>query len=179
MNCSRLRSVFALVVSTLFLTPLSHALPPQSNHAILQAVPAPGHVTIDGRLGPEEWDRSAGMYVYSSRQLRDRYAVRVYAMWDREHLYLGLDWQDPTPMYNRVDAQANPATGEIDRLLGGEGELQTAMGLSADAWFNAVSQVGNYDEIYARNLVPVGLTREGSLNASFLDGGLIYAPPAR
>ena len=69
--------------------------------------------------------------------------------------------------------------GEIVRLLGGEGELQTAMGLSADAWLNAVSQVGNYDEIYARNLNPVGLERAGSLNASYLDGGLIYAPPAR
>ena len=69
--------------------------------------------------------------------------------------------------------------GEIVRLLGGEGELQTAMGLSADAWLNAVTQVGNYDEIYARNLNPVGLFREGSFNASYLDGGLIYAPPAR
>ena len=78
-----------------------------------------------------------------------------------------------------ADAQANPADGEIDRLLGGEGELQTAMGLPADAWFQALSQVGNYDEIYARNLNPVGLVREGSLNASFLEGGLIYAPPAR
>jgi general L-amino acid transport system substrate-binding protein len=69
--------------------------------------------------------------------------------------------------------------GEVVRLLGGEGELQTAMGLSADAWLNAVSQVGNYDEIYSRNLNPVGLTREGSFNASYVDGGLIYAPPAR
>lgn len=69
--------------------------------------------------------------------------------------------------------------GEIVRLLGGDGELQTAMGLPADAWLNAVSQVGNYDEIYSRNLNPVGLERAGSFNASYLEGGLIYAPPAR
>jgi general L-amino acid transport system substrate-binding protein len=69
--------------------------------------------------------------------------------------------------------------GEVDRLLGGEGELQTAMGLDPDAFLNMVTQVGNYDEIFSRNLNPVGLFREGSLNASFLDGGLIYAPPAR
>jgi len=69
--------------------------------------------------------------------------------------------------------------GEVDRLLGGEGELQTAMGLDADAFMNMVTQVGNYGEIFDRNLNPVGLFREGSLNASFLDGGLIYAPPAR
>jgi len=80
---------------------------------------------------------------------------------------------------NAADMQANPPDGEIGRLMGGEGELQTAMGLPADAWFNAVSQVGNYDEIYSRNLNPVGLVREGSLNASFTEGGLIYAPPAR
>jgi len=68
---------------------------------------------------------------------------------------------------------------EVGRLLGGDGELQSAMGLSADAWLNAVSQVGNYDEMFTRNLGPVGLTREGSFNASYLNGGLIYAPPAR
>ncbi len=69
--------------------------------------------------------------------------------------------------------------GEIVRLTGGDGELQTAMGLSADAWLNAVTQVGNYDEIFSRNLNPVGISRPGSFNASYLDGGLIYAPPAR
>jgi general L-amino acid transport system substrate-binding protein len=80
---------------------------------------------------------------------------------------------------NAADMAASPPDGEVERLLGGDGELQTAMGLSPDAFLNAVSQVGNYDEIYSRNLNPVGLTREGSLNASFLEGGLIYAPPAR
>lgn len=75
--------------------------------------------------------------------------------------------------------KADPVDPEAGRLLGGDGELQTSMGLSPDAWFNAVSAVGNYDEIYARNLNPVGLFREGSLNASFTAGGMIYAPPAR
>ncbi len=68
---------------------------------------------------------------------------------------------------------------EAQRLMGGEGELQSLMGLSADAFQNVISHVGNYDEIYSRNLNPVGLTRAGSSNASWTDGGLIYAPPAR
>jgi general L-amino acid transport system substrate-binding protein len=68
---------------------------------------------------------------------------------------------------------------ETIRLLGGEGELQTAMGLPADAFYQVITQVGNYDEIYTRNLGPVGLSRVGSSNASWNDGGLIYAPPAR
>ena len=65
------------------------------------------------------------------------------------------------------------------RLLGGEGELQTTMGLSADAFYNTISQVGNYGEIFEANLGPVGLVREGSANAPWNEGGLIYSPPAR
>ena len=79
-----------------------------------------------------------------------------------------------------VDAMAaSPPDAEAGRLLGGEGELQTHMGLAPDAFLQVIKQVGNYDEIYARHLNPVGLTREGSANAGWLDGGLIYAPPAR
>ena len=74
-------------------------------------------------------------------------------------------------------------SGDLDaeavRMLGGEGELQTKMGLSADAFYNVISQVGNYDEVYTRNLGPVGLSRDGSANARWTAGGLIYAPPAR
>ena len=71
------------------------------------------------------------------------------------------------------------AEGEVGRLLGGDGELQTTMGLAADAYYQVIKQVGNYNEIYNSNLNPVGLVREGSANAGWLDGGLIYAPPAR
>jgi general L-amino acid transport system substrate-binding protein len=68
---------------------------------------------------------------------------------------------------------------EMQRLMGGEGELQTKMGLSADAFYNTISQVGNYQEIWDANLTPVGLVRAGSANALWTDGGLMYAPPAR
>jgi len=74
-------------------------------------------------------------------------------------------------------------SGELDaeavRLLGGEGELQTKMGLEPDAFYQVVRQIGNYDEIYTRNLEPVGLRRAGTPNARWTEGGLIYAPPAR
>ena len=42
-----------------------------------------------------------------------------------------------------------------------------------------LTQVGNYDEIYQRTIAQIGLARAGSINASWLDGGLIYAPPIR
>ena len=68
---------------------------------------------------------------------------------------------------------------EATRLFGGEGEVQTAMGLQADAFYQVIKQVGNYDEIFAANLNPLDIFREGSLNARFNEGGMIYAPPAR
>jgi len=74
---------------------------------------------------------------------------------------------------------ANPPSPEIGRLLGGDGELQTAMGLAPEAFQNMVRAVGNYDEIYTRNLGPVGLKRAGSANARWTEGGLMFAPPAR
>ncbi|MEX2279064.1 MAG: amino acid ABC transporter substrate-binding protein [Acidimicrobiia bacterium] len=78
---------------------------------------------------------------------------------------------------NVDDMLANPPNGEVARLLGGEGELQTVMGLPADAFYQVISQVGNYAEVFDRNLRPLGLER--GLNALFADGGLQYPPPAR
>ena len=42
-----------------------------------------------------------------------------------------------------------------------------------------ISQVGNYGEVYDKHLTPLGLTRDGSLNALWTEGGLIYSPPFR
>lgn len=81
---------------------------------------------------------------------------------------------------NVADAIANPPDPEAGRILGvGDDELQSAMGLSADAFAQVITQVGNYDDVYTRTLVPLGFTRTGSPNALWLDGGLLYAPPAR
>ncbi|MCQ3805079.1 MAG: amino acid ABC transporter substrate-binding protein [bacterium] len=68
--------------------------------------------------------------------------------------------------------------GEASRLLGAtEDELQTKMGLPADAFYQVIKQVGNYAEVYDRHLSPLGLER--GLNALYTDGGLLYPPPAR
>jgi len=81
---------------------------------------------------------------------------------------------------NVADMAANPPDAEAARLLcAADDEQQSNMGLAPDAFYLVIAQVGNYDEIYSRHLNPVGLTREGSANAGWLDGGLIYAPPAR
>ena len=53
------------------------------------------------------------------------------------------------------------------------------LGLDVDFMQNVIKAVGNYGEIYDRTLQPIGLTREGSLNALWTNGGLIYAAPMR
>ena len=72
-----------------------------------------------------------------------------------------------------------PVDAETTRLLGDPGDLQESLGLDADAFRRVVARVGNYDEIFNDNLSRIGLQRADSLNASYLNGGLIYAPPLR
>ena len=65
----------------------------------------------------------------------------------------------------------------VQRLLGsGEDDLGALMGLSQDWAYQIIKQVGNYADIYDRHLTPIGLAREGSLNALWTEGGLIYSP---
>jgi len=79
-----------------------------------------------------------------------------------------------------VDQMRNSTNANIRRLLGVEGEFGKALGLSEDWAYNAIKHVGNYAEIFDRNLgsgSPLGIPR--GLNALWIDGGLQYAPPVR
>ena len=79
-----------------------------------------------------------------------------------------------------VDAALANPNPEVQRLLGVDPANVTGIGLPADAFYQAIAAVGNYGEIYERNLgastvfdIPRGL------NAQYFDGGLLYAPPFR
>ncbi|HEX9923408.1 MAG TPA: amino acid ABC transporter substrate-binding protein [Anaerolineae bacterium] len=68
----------------------------------------------------------------------------------------------------------------IRNLLGVEGDLGQGLGLDNDFMVEVIKQVGNYGEIYDRNLgpdTPFNLAR--GVNAQWTDGGLIYAMPFR
>jgi len=80
---------------------------------------------------------------------------------------------------NVDDMKANSDNPAIGRLLGKEGEMGKDLGLSDDWAYNEIKQVGNYDEIYQRTVAPLGLAREGSVNALWTKGGVLYAPPIR
>ena len=71
------------------------------------------------------------------------------------------------------------ADAELGRLLGGEGEVQSAMGLASDAFYQVIKQVGSYSDLWERHLAPLGLTLEGTVNDLWTNGGLMYPPPAR
>jgi general L-amino acid transport system substrate-binding protein len=80
-----------------------------------------------------------------------------------------------------VDAMKVSSTNpNVRRLLGVEGDIGTGMGLTNEWAYNAIKQVGNYGEIFQRNVgegTPLGIGR--NLNALWTDGGLQYAPPIR
>ena len=79
-----------------------------------------------------------------------------------------------------VDEMKNSETPSIKRLLGTEGEYGKAIGLSNDWAYNIIKHVGNYGEMFERNVGPstqLGIAR--GLNALWSKGGLQYAPPVR
>jgi general L-amino acid transport system substrate-binding protein len=66
----------------------------------------------------------------------------------------------------------------IARFLGQEGTLGSDMGLPDDFAARVIRHVGNYGEIFERNVgEPFDLER--GQNALWTDGGLMYAPPFR
>jgi general L-amino acid transport system substrate-binding protein len=78
-----------------------------------------------------------------------------------------------------VAQMANDPRPEVQRLLGRNGDLGTMLGLD-NAWaVNVIRAVGNYGEVFQRNLAPLGIQRDESPNALWTKGGLHYAPPFR
>ena len=84
-----------------------------------------------------------------------------------------------------VDDMLQSEDASIKQFLGAEvtGEdgsastLDPGLGLPVDFAYQVVKQVGNYGEIFERNLAPLGLER--GVNALWTDGGLMYSPPYR
>ena len=66
---------------------------------------------------------------------------------------------------------------EVQRMLGRTGDLGQMLGVN-NAWLlNVIRHVGNYAEVFDRNLAPIGLQR--GPNALWINGGLQYSPPFR
>ncbi|MEY4001268.1 MAG: hypothetical protein RI968_386 [Pseudomonadota bacterium] len=80
-----------------------------------------------------------------------------------------------------VDAKRSETIPEIQRLLGqGNNDFGKSMGLDAAWAYRVIKQVGNYGEVFERNVgakTPLKLSR--GQNDLWTKGGLQYAPPIR
>ena len=102
-------------------------------------------------------------------QWKDIVAWSVYAMMQAEES--GITSKN-------VDAMLKTKDAVSARLLGTKGKLGQNMGLDKDWAYRIVKQVGNYGEVYDRNVgkdSPLKLAR--GINNLWTKGGLLYAPP--
>ncbi|HQT76507.1 MAG: amino acid ABC transporter substrate-binding protein [Rhodospirillales bacterium 20-64-7] len=76
-----------------------------------------------------------------------------------------------------VDTFMNSTDPDIRRLLGVEGDMGKALGLDNKWAYNVIKQVGNFGEMWDRDITPMGVPR--GLNNIWTKGGLQYAPPIR
>ncbi len=79
-----------------------------------------------------------------------------------------------------VDEMRETGNPDVKRLLGREGMRGDMLGLSDDWSYNIIKQVGNYGEMFERNVgsgSPLDIAR--GLNALWTKGGIQYAPPLR
>jgi general L-amino acid transport system substrate-binding protein len=81
---------------------------------------------------------------------------------------------------NVDDAKAKTNDAEVRRLLGLEGEMGAKLGLKNDWAYNIIKTVGNFNEIWDRNLGPTTKTAiPRGINSEWTQGGLFYAMPLR
>jgi general L-amino acid transport system substrate-binding protein len=79
-----------------------------------------------------------------------------------------------------IDDAVKSTNPNVRRLLGTEGEFGVQLGLTKDWAARAVRAVGNYGEIYERNVgTQSRLSIPRGLNALWTQGGIQYAPPIR
>jgi general L-amino acid transport system substrate-binding protein len=79
-----------------------------------------------------------------------------------------------------IDDAVRSPNPDIRRLVGAEGEFGEQLGLTKDWAVRAVRAVGNYGEIYERNVgTQSRLSIPRGLNALWTLGGIQYAPPIR
>ncbi|MBF0248967.1 MAG: transporter substrate-binding domain-containing protein, partial [Alphaproteobacteria bacterium] len=81
---------------------------------------------------------------------------------------------------NVDDMKANAKDPEVRRLLGGEPGIGRGFGLDDEWAYRVIKAVGNYGEIFDRNVgegSPFKMSR--GLNRLWRDGGLLYPPPIR
>ncbi|MFC7735207.1 amino acid ABC transporter substrate-binding protein [Roseomonas sp. GCM10028921] len=83
---------------------------------------------------------------------------------------LGIDSEN-------IDKFRNSPLPEVQRFMGVTGDLGKSLGVAPDWAVQIVKQVGNFGEMWDRNITPLGVQR--GINNLWTKGGLQYAPPMR
>jgi general L-amino acid transport system substrate-binding protein len=99
---------------------------------------------------------------------RDVVTWVIYATFYAEELGINMD------NYQIFQDTKNP---EVSRFLGTSDSLGIELGLAPDWTTQILKQVGNYNDIYNRNLAPLDIPR--GLNRTWKQGGLLYSMPFR
>ncbi len=76
-----------------------------------------------------------------------------------------------------VDTFLTSNDPDVRRLLGVEGDMGKALGVDNKWAYNVIKAVGNFGEMWDRNITPMGVPR--GINNIWTKGGLQYAPPIR
>ena len=76
-----------------------------------------------------------------------------------------------------VDSFASSTNPDVQRFMGRTGDLGQMLGLPNNWAVNVIKAVGNYSEVWERNMTPIGFPR--GPNNLWTRGGLQYAPPMR
>jgi general L-amino acid transport system substrate-binding protein len=76
-----------------------------------------------------------------------------------------------------VDKMMDSKDPTVRRFVGAEGDLGKALGVDNKWAVNIVKAVGNFSEVWERNITPLGIPR--GVNNLWNKGGLMYPPPMR
>jgi len=96
-----------------------------------------------------------------------------------------VEWSVMAPIqaweFGLTAADVGSYDGEDPNVLNfvGADGFDPGLGLSPDMNVTIVEAVGNYQEIFERHIVPIGLQLEGSPNDLWSNGGIMYVPPYR
>lgn len=132
-------------------------LPTPQDHVVLDAVLSKEPLAPAVSNGDSKWSDTVKWIVYATINAEE----------------LGIDSKN-------VAQQAGSSSSEVKRFLGAEGDLGKGMGLSPDFTLRVVKHVGNYGEIYDRNLGKSSrFNLPRGLNNLWTKGGLLYSPPFR
>ncbi|MDM8516086.1 amino acid ABC transporter substrate-binding protein [Desulfobacterales bacterium HSG16] len=106
---------------------------------------------------------------HGDNQWKDVVHYAVLAMINAEEL--GIDSKN-------VDEMLKDKNPKVQRFLGVSPGNGKALGLDENFAYNIIKQVGNYGEVFERNVgLNTSLALKRGLNALWTNGGLMYSPP--